>query len=114
MTTATPTAPEAPERTITQRMEALARANEIRRARARIKKDIAAGRTRLVDVIAQPPDYALTMRVRVLLRVARGLGDVKVDQIMGRCRISPAKTLGGLSRRQRDDLVDTLTARESR
>ena len=36
----------APERSLTQRMDALKRANDIRTRRARLKRDLKAGRTR--------------------------------------------------------------------
>jgi len=33
---------------------------------------------------------------------------VKVDKLLSRCRIAPAKTIGGLSQRQRDELAALL------
>jgi hypothetical protein len=35
-------------------------------------------------------------------------GRVKANKVLGTCRISPSKTIGGLSARQRDELVAAL------
>jgi hypothetical protein len=35
-------------------------------------------------------------------------GRVKVNKVLTQCRISPSKTIGGLSERQRDELVKLL------
>ena len=35
-------------------------------------------------------------------------GRVKVDKILRQCKISPSKTVGGLSERQRNELVGLL------
>jgi hypothetical protein len=34
---------------------------------------------------------------------------VKVSKLLGRCRIAPTKTIGGLSERQRNELAALLT-----
>jgi hypothetical protein len=36
---------------------------------------------------------------------------VKVNKVLSQCRISPSKTLGGLSERQRGELVALLRRR---
>ena len=38
-------------------------------------------------------------------------GRVKVNRILNQCRISPSKTIGGLSERQRAELVALLRRR---
>jgi hypothetical protein len=35
-------------------------------------------------------------------------GRVKVNRVLTQCRISPSKTFGGLSQRQRDELTSAL------
>ena len=79
------TSAAAPERSLDQRMDALRRANDIRTARAKLKKDLKAGK-------ASIPKY----------------GRVKANRILNQCRISPSKTIGGLSERQRTELVSLL------
>ena len=41
-------------------------------------------------------------------------GRVKVNKVLVQCRISPSKTIGGLSQRQRTELVSMLRALASR
>src|SRR5712691_9499921 len=53
----------APAKTRDQRMRALRQANEIRTSRAALKKELASGRVRFEDVLAQPPDWARTAKV---------------------------------------------------
>jgi hypothetical protein len=56
-----------PGKTLDQRMRALRGANEIRRARARLKREFASGRARIEEVIGQPPESAKTAKVYDLL-----------------------------------------------
>jgi hypothetical protein len=98
----------APERSMDQRMRALAHANEIRTRRAHLKRDIAAGRVSVYDVLLEPPEWAEQMKVGALLLAVPKYGRVKVNKVLNRCRISPSKTIGGMSRRQRAELVSML------
>jgi hypothetical protein len=101
----------APERSLVQRMEALQRANDIRSRRAQLKRDLKAGRTPIHELLLNPPDYVQTAKVFDLLLAVPKYGRVKVNKILGQCRISPSKTLGGLSERQRGELVALLRRR---
>ena len=98
----------APERSLTQRMDALKRANEIRTQRARLKRDLKAGRTQIHGLLLDPPEYLQTAKVFDLLLAVPKYGRVKVNRILTQCRISPSKTIGGLSERQRNELVSYL------
>jgi hypothetical protein len=98
----------APERSLTQRMDALRRANEIRTRRARLKRDLKAGRVLIHGLLLDPPEYLLTAKVFDLLLAVPKYGRVKVNRILTHCRISPSKTIGGLSERQRNELVSFL------
>src|SRR5919112_2754606 len=95
----------APERSLTQRMDALKRANEIRTRRARLKRDLKGGRVQIHGLLLDPPEYLLTAKVFDLLLAVPKYGRVKVNRILTHCRISPSKTIGGLSERQRNELV---------
>ena len=101
----------APERSLVQRMEALQRANDIRSRRAQLKRDLKAGRTPIHELLLDPPDYVQTAKVFDLLLAVPKYGRVKVNKILSQCRISPSKTLGGLSERQRGELVALLRRR---
>src|SRR4051794_9244764 len=98
----------APERSLVQRMDALQRANQIRTRRAQLKRDLKAGRTSIHDLLLSPPDYLETAKVFDMLLAVPKYGRVKVNKILVMCRISPSKTIGGLSERQRTELVSML------
>ena len=98
----------APERSLTQRMEALRRANEIRTERAKLKRELKAGRAQIHPLLLDPPEYLQTAKVFDLLLAVPKYGRVKVNRILTQCRISPSKTIGGLSQRQRTELVSYL------
>jgi hypothetical protein len=100
-----PKAVLAPERSLIQRMEALQRANDIRTRRAQLKRDLKAGRQPIHELLLEPPGYLETAKVFDLLLAVPKYGRVKVNKILGQCRISPSKTIGGLSERQRTELV---------
>ncbi len=100
--------PEAPERSLDQRMDALKRANDIRTARAQLKKDLKAGRVSIQDLLDSPPEYVLTAKVFDMLLAVPKYGRVKANRVLNQCRISPAKTIGGLSERQRKEMVSLL------
>ena len=55
--------PGTPERTFNQRMDALARANEIRSQRAQLKRDLKAGRHSIQQLLLDPPEYLETAKV---------------------------------------------------
>ena len=104
-----PTKPTAaPERSLVQRMEALQRANDIRTRRAQLKRDLKAGRYSIHKLLLDPPEYVETAKVFDMLLAVPKYGRVKVNKVLSTCRISPSKTIGGLSERQRTELVALL------
>jgi hypothetical protein len=98
----------APERSLTQRMEALQRANDIRTRRAQLKRDLKGGRATIHSLLLKPPEYLETAKVFDMMLAVPKYGRVKVNKILQQCRISPSKTIGGLSERQRTELVSLL------
>ena len=104
--TAKPTT--APERSLNQRMDALQRANEIRSRRAQLKRDLKAGRASIHKLLLDPPEWVETAKVFDMLLAVPKYGRVKANKILTTCRISPSKTIGGLSQRQRDELIASL------
>ena len=98
----------APERSLNQRMDALARANQIRVKRAQLKRDLKAGRLSIHALLLDPPEYVETAKVFDMLLAVPKYGRVKVNKILAHCRIAPSKTVGGLSERQRGELVSLL------
>jgi hypothetical protein len=105
----TPASPSiAPERSLNQRMDALARANQIRVKRAQLKRDLKSGRRTIQSLLLDPPEYVETAKVFDMLLAVPKYGRVKVNKILANCRIAPSKTVGGLSERQRRELVSLL------
>lgn len=102
---------DAPERSLRQRMDALGNANRIRSVRAEVKKDLHRGRLKVSTAISwleEPPAEFETMKVFALLLAMPKIGRVKANKILQQQRISASKTLGGLSERQRGELVLAL------
>ena len=89
-------------------MDALQRANDIRTRRAQLKRDLKAGRESIHGLLMDPPAYVETAKVFDMLLAVPKYGRVKVNKVLTQCRISPSKTIGGLSERQRDELVRLL------
>ena len=98
----------APERSLVQRMEALGKANEIRTRRAQLKRDLKSGRKSIHQLLLDPPHWIETAKVLDMLLAVPKYGRVKANKILTQCRISPSKTIGGLSERQRAELVQQL------
>lgn len=89
-------------------MDALARANHIRSKRAQLKRDMKAGRVKAMDMLFEPPEWLETAKVFDIMLAAPKYGRVKVNKILMQCRISPSKTVGGLSQRQRVELITMM------
>jgi hypothetical protein len=95
-----------PGRSREQRLRALQQANEIRSARAKLKRDLGSGKLDLAGIVAHPPDWVMTARVRDVLLALPRIGPVKAGRILAHCGIAHSKTLGGLTDRQRVELID--------
>jgi len=89
-------------------MEALQRANDVRVRRAQLKRDLKAGHESIETILLDPPEWVETAKVFDMLLAVPKYGRVKVNKILAQCRISPSKTIGGLSQRQRTELVQLL------
>lgn len=101
----------APDRSLTQRLNALEQANKIRTQRKDLKLDLKAGRMEVTGLILDPPEVLSTMKLFDLLISVPKLGRTKVNRILTQCRISPSKTIGGLSARQRGEVVSYMRRR---
>lgn len=108
MSSALKVAVAAPERSLAQRQDALKRANQIRTKRAELKRDLKSGKVTIQTLLLSPPEYVETAKVSDLLIAVPKYGRVKVNKILAQCRISLSKTIGGLSERQRAELVSYL------
>jgi hypothetical protein len=102
---------QAPLRSLDQRMEALKRANDIRVRRAQLKKDLKEGRVSIEAILLDPPEFVSTAKVFDMLMAVPKFGRVKAARLLNQCRISQSKTVGGLSERQRTELVNLFHSR---
>lgn len=102
---------QTPQRSLAQRMDALQNANRIRSYRADLKRDLKAGRKNIYDLLFDPPEDLETMKVFDLMMSVPKMGRVKVNKLLVQCRISPSKHIGGMSERQRTELLSLLRRR---
>jgi len=102
---------QAPARSLDQRMEALQRANDVRVQRAKLKRDLKAGRVHIERILLSPPEFVSTAKVFDMLMAVPKFGRVKAARLLNQCRISQSKTVGGLSERQRTELVELFNHR---
>lgn len=113
--------PTVPARSTAQRADALAKANVIRSARALLKVALKArGVAALAELLRDPDSvaralvdgapagYVDTMRVSAALEATASIGHVKASRLLRQANVAPSKTVGGLSRRQRLELVALL------
>jgi len=92
-------------------MEAMQRASQIRTRRAQLKRDLRAGRASVHKLLLEPPDWVETAKVFDMLMAVPKFGRVKAARLLNQCRISQSKTVGGLSERQRTELVELFNHR---
>ena len=97
-----------PDRTDAQRaqqLEALVVANQFRSYRARLKRDIRAGRVDALAVLVDPPTEILTMRVFDLLLAQPQVGRKKANRWLKAFGVGPSRQVGELTPRQRAQLA---------
>ena len=95
----TATATIAPARP--QHLEALSRANQVRLARAELKRRVACGEITASDVILESPWEADSMTVADLLMSQRRWGHQRCRRVLGQIPVSETKTIGSMTDRQR-------------
>jgi len=91
-----------------QRMRALERANQLRRARAALKRQVARGQVAAADVILTCPDEATHMPICQLLASQRGWGEVRCRAFLNRISLREDKPVGSLTERQRLAIASLL------
>ena len=90
-------------------MRALRLANEIRSPRAALKRDLKAGRVSMRDLLREPPQCCETAKVIDMLLAVPKYGRVKANNVLNACAVPASKTIGGLSQRQREALITSLS-----
>jgi hypothetical protein len=96
-----------------QRLRALERANEVRLARADLKRRIAEGELSAAEVILACPWQAYSWSVGELLMSQRRWGNTRCRKFLYRNQISELKPIGKLTERQRRMLAAQLHSCDS-
>ena len=96
---------------IPQHMQALARANRVRLARAELKRSIGRGEVDVAEVIRDCPWETESMTLSELLTSQRRWGRTRARKLLQGLALSENKRLGTLTPRQRAILSSALNAR---
>ena len=91
-----------------QHLRALHRANEVRLARAELKRRIGAGEISAADVILESPWEAESMSVADVLMSQRRWGHQRCCKVLAQIPVSETNTVGSLTDRQRQALAELL------
>jgi len=96
-----------------QRVDALARANRVRQARAALKRRIADGQVSAAEVILFHPSEADGMPVADVLTSQRHWGDTRCRRLLVGVGLNESKPIGAMTERQRLALAARLSASTS-
>jgi hypothetical protein len=92
-----------------QYMRALERANQVRLARADLKRRVALDEVSVAEVIMDCPWEAESMAVGDLLMSQRRWGQTRCRKFLAQIPMSEKKTVGSMTERQRRTLADLLS-----
>src|SRR4051812_30593898 len=92
-----------------QHMRALQRANEVRLARAELKRSVAHGRITVADIVLDSPWEAESMTIADLLMSQRRWGVTRCRKLLQVIPMSENKTVGSMTERQRRALAGLLS-----
>jgi hypothetical protein len=91
-----------------QYMRALARANEVRLARAELKRRVAVGELDVAAIILECPWEARSMAIVDLLMSQRRWGQTRCRKFLAQIPMPEKKTIGSMTDRQRRTLAVML------
>lgn len=94
-----------------QHLRALARANEVRLARAELKRRVHEGDAPVAELILDAPWEAETMTVADLLLSQRRWGHTRCRKLLQGIPMSETKTVGSMTPRQREAVAAALAGR---
>lgn len=91
-----------------QSKDALKRANEIRVARGQLKKDVKDGVKTVCDILDNPPEEAMTMKIYDLLIAQHKWGRRRVLAILHRVPVAEGVRIEALLMRQADRICELI------
>jgi hypothetical protein len=89
-------------------MQALERANQVRTARAELKRQVTAGERDAAEVISACPSETRTMPIFELLRAQRHWGNARTRSFLNYHGLPEKKMIGTLTQRQVKVLIGAL------
>jgi hypothetical protein len=102
-----------PHRDRPQCLRALELANQVRTARAALKREVTSGRRQAAEVIRHCPSEAETMPIFELLTAQRRWGSARTRRFLTAWGVDEKKKIGTLTERQVRMLVGALTPERS-
>lgn len=94
-----------------QHLRALARANDVRLARAALKRSVAAGEIEAAEVVRTCPWQVKTMSIGELLRSQRRWGRTRTRKFLADIAVSENRPMGRLTARQRGLVTEQLSSK---
>ncbi len=91
-----------------QHMKALRRANEVRLARAELKRKVGEGLITVEEIILTCPWEAASMTIADLLTSQRRWGATRCSKFLKQIGVTETKTVGSLTERQRGLLATMI------
>ena len=90
-----------------ERAAALAKAAQVRKARAELKEKLKNGQVTLSELLdkAENDDVVGKLKVATVLQALPGIGQVKATQTMEKLKIADSRRLRGLGEQQRKALL---------
>jgi hypothetical protein len=99
----------APARQQQQRADGLRKANEVRAARARLKRDLKSGAVAIDDVLRSPPPFVATMPVADAIACLRKFGPWRVGRVFAISGVPRGRRFEELTAHQRSALAASVT-----
>ena len=97
-----------------QHMQALARANRVRLARAELKREVADGDTTVAEIVLACPWEADSMTIADLLMSQHRWGRTRCRRFLASIPMVETKTIGSMTSRQRNELALRLSGDHER
>ena len=94
-----------PSLTQEERMKALEKAQDMRKARADLREQLKKGEIKLEEVLDRDDPVVSRMKVSYLLESLPRVGKVKAGKIMSEIGINESSRVQGLGKRQREALL---------
>ncbi len=90
---------------MSQPLDALKLANQVRAQRSQLKKDLKKNPSMIVGVLSDPPDYVHTMNVETLLKAIPYMGRRKIEDVLKAARMSGRTQVGDLTAQRREEVA---------